>query len=240
MAAASKNGRQVREEREKAMILKHKFENRITVVRFAKESMDIGDYGNALKKYTEYLSTMAEVKKCHDFYNLKTSHFDPKQDVTEMLMISHVFFEMARMYDAAPKFKNECRRCLEQFVHFSVNQPFQVVNSELARKFLKKGALKNPEVFREHYQQIFVQSKKCYIVTFCFGGKHQVTEECREFKDWLLQYSFGQELVRQYYLYSSRMVDQFEQNFAFRKINTFIVKPLLLLFSKTILRLILK
>lgn len=238
--AMTKSGKDAREEREKALILKHKFENRITMVKFAKESMSVGDYGNALKKYTDYLTTMAEVNKCHDFYALSVNHFNPKKDVTEMLMISHVFFEMARMYDAVPKYHNECKRCLEQFVHFSVNQPYQVVNSELVRKYLKNGSLKNAEVFRQHYQQIFVQSKKCYVVTFCFGDSHVVTEEYRDFKNWLLGHRKGQELVRLYYLFSSQMVEQFGENSFFIKMNHFTVRPLLLIFSKTLLRLIIK
>jgi hypothetical protein len=240
MAVLSKLGKAAREEREKMLILKHKFENRITIAKFGKEALDHNDYSGAVTKFVEYMQIMADVKKVKDHYALRPSHFDPKKDVTEMLMISHVFFEMARVYDAVPKFHDESKKCLEQFVLFSANQPYQVVNSELVRKHLKKSLFKNPAVFRDAYSQIFVQSKKCYVVTFCYGTDHKLTQEFRLFKDWLLEFRAGQELVRLYYVHSSVMVSQWEKSPVMHLFASIIVKPLLVLFSKTLLRLILK
>lgn len=236
---AAKSGRTAREEREKRLILKHRFENRITVARFGNESREIKDFAGAIRKFTDYLQVMAEVKKVNDIYAIKPQHFDPKKDVTEMLMISHIYFEMAKMYDAVPKFHDESKRCLDQFVLFSVNQPFQVINSELMRKHLKKTLFRNQEIFRNAYIQIFVQSKKCYVVTFCLGHQHPVTQEFRAVKDLLLEYRLGQELVGLYYRYSSVAVERWEQNSFARVIGKWVVRPLLLLFSKTLLRTIL-
>lgn len=236
----TKSGKQAREEREKKLILKHKFENRITIAKFGKQCLDNGDYAGALTKFNEYMQTMAEVKNVKDKYFLKPAHFDNKKDVTEMLMMSHVFFEMARIYDAVPKFHPESKQCLDQFVNFSANQPFQVVNSELIRKHLKKSVFKNPDVFRAAHEQIYVQSKKCYVVTFCYGNDHELTAQYREFKDWLLESYLGQQAVRHYYRYSSVMVENWETSPAMHLFSRIILKPTLLLFSKTVLRLILK
>lgn len=237
--AQSKSGRKAREERERMLVLKHKFENRITVTKFGKESLDAGDYSSALQHFVEYMNIMAEVKKAKDLYSLKPGHFDPKKDLTEMMMISHVFFEMARIYDAVPKFADESKRCLEQFVLFSANQPYQVVNSELIRKHLKKSIFKNPDSFRFAYEQIYVQSKQCYIVTFCYGGQDPMTLRYREFKDWLLSFQAGQELVRVYYLHSSRFVPRFYGNKLAHLASKLLVRPALHVFAKTILRFIL-
>lgn len=234
-----KTGRAAREERERNLILKHKYENRITTVRFGKESLDMSDWGNALSKWTEYMKTIAEAKRVKDIYSLRTSHFDPKKEITEMLMISHLYFEMARMYDAHEKFHEESKKCLEQFVHFSANQPYQVVNSELVRKWLKKSTFKNPMAFRLAYQQIFVQSKKCYIVTFCYGETDKMTADYREFKDWLLDRRWGQQLVQVYYRYSSEIVPRMEQRPSAHLAAKLFIKPVLVLFSKTVLRFIL-
>lgn len=234
----SKSTKEAREQREKALILKHKYETRITVAKFGKECLDAGDYATALQRFVEYMDTMAELNKVSDFYTLTPSHFDPKQDITEMLMISHIFFEMARIYDAVPKYQEDSKRCLEQFVNFSVNQPFQVVNSELIRKHLKKSIFKNPAAFKGAYDQIYVQSKKCYVVTFCFGHEHSVTQDFRLFKDWLLNFRTGQELVRIYYNYSSVAVKKWEKNPMMLFFSKWILSPLLVLFSKTFLRFI--
>lgn len=236
---SSKNGRTAREEREKRLILKHKFENRITVARFGNESREIKDFAGALRKFTDYLQVIAEVKGVQDIYAIRPQHFDAKKDVTELLMISHIYFEMAKMYDAVPKFHDESRRCLDQFVLFSINQPFQVINSELMRKHLKKTLFKNPEAFRHSYHQIFVQSKKCYVVTFCLGTHHPVTQEFRALKDILLNYRSGQELVRLYYKYSSVAVVRWEKNLTMKLAGKWIIRPILVLFSKSVLKTIL-
>lgn len=240
MASPSKSGKASRDEREKIIRLKQKFENRITIAKFGKESLDAGDYGNALRKFTDYLSIMAEVKGVEGIYNLRIQMFNPNKDLTELLMVSHIFFEMARLYDAVPKFREDAQKCLEQFVHFSANQPYQVVNSEMVRKYLKKSAFKNPDMFRDAYQQIYIQSKKCYIVTFCYGDQHPITRDCRRFKDWLLEFRLGQEVVRHYYRLSSEMVPKCEANSIMRTLTRFIARPSLLLFSKTILPAIIK
>jgi hypothetical protein len=238
--AQAKSGRQAREEREKMLILKHKFENRITIAKFGKESLDNGDYSSAIAKFTEYMQIIADIKKTKDFYSLKPSHFDPKKDVTEMLMISHIYFEMARIYDAVPKFSEDAKKCLEQFVLFSANQPYQVVNSEMIRKYLKKSQFKNASTFRNAYEQIYVQSKKCYVVTFCYGNNHPVTHQYRKFKDWLLESSLGCELVRIYYNYSSVAVERWEKSSVMHAAANIFIKPMLVLFSKTLLKLIIK
>ena len=235
-----KSGKQAREEREKMLILKHKFENRITITKIGKQALDAGDYSTALQKFVEYMQIMADIKKVNNVYALRPGHFNPGKDVTEMLMISHVYFEMARIYDAVPKFAEESKKCLEQFVIFSANQPFQVVNSEMIRKHLKKSVFKNADVFRWAYEQIYVQSKKCYIVTFCYGESHPVTRDYRKFKDFLLEGHYGRELIRIYYKLSSEIVPKWKGNPLMHALATVFIKPTLLLFSKTLLRLIIK
>lgn len=240
MAPPSKTGRAAREERERMLVLKHKFDHRITTAKFGKKSFDVNDYAGSIQKFKEYLLIMAEVKKVRDVYSITPSHFDPKKELTEMMMISHIYFEMARMYDAIPQFHEETKNCLNQFVKFSANQPYQVVNSELIRKHLKKSRFKNVDDFRLAYQQIFVQSKKCFVVTFCYGDTHPLTQEYRALKDVLIDYSWGRELVRIYYSHSSVMVTRWENNQAFRFFMGTILRPLLALFSKTLLPFILK
>ncbi len=235
-----KSGKQAREEREKMLILKHKFESRITIAKFGKEALDAGDYSTALQKFVEYMQIMADIKKVNNVYALRPGNFNPKKDVTEMLMISHVYFEMARIYDAVPKFAEESKKCLEQFVIFSANQPFQVVNSEMIRKHLKKSVFKNADVFRWAYEQIYVQSKKCYVVTFCYGESHPVTRDYRKLKDFLLESETGREFIRMYYKISSGIVPGWQGNPFMKVFAAICIKPVLLLFSKTLLRFILK
>lgn len=229
-----------RSKREENSALQRKYDNRITITRHGKEAFDNGEYAIALSRYREYLQVVAEVKECSDIYALRLSHFNPQQDLTEMMMISQIYFELARIFDAVPKYSAEVSKCLEQFLHFTINQPYQVINSELLRKYLKRSKFKNHDIFRQHYLQIAIQSKKCYIVTFSLGSDHQVTQDCREFKDWLLAYQLGQALVRYYYLHSSVLVERWQENKSMHFVGRYFLAPVLTLFSKTILSRIIK
>ncbi len=232
-------GRKAREQRERMLLLKHKFDTRISTTRIGKQALDSGNYTAAVQHFMDYMTTVAEAKKAKDIYSLKPGHFDPKKDLTEMLMISHLYFELARIYDAVPKFAEDSKRCLDQFVLFSANQPYQVVNSELIRKHLKKSLFKNPANFRTAHEQIYIQSKQCYIVTFCYGGNDPITHQYRQLKDLLLDYRLGQEIVRIYYTYSSRFVPKLEKGPWAKFTAIVFIRPLLGIFANTILRFIL-
>lgn len=206
MSNYKKQVKDSRQERERNLVLRHKVMTRITNVRMGKAAFQTGDFITAIRKYSEYLETMAELHKAAGMFELHPNHFNKNQDLTEMMMISHIYFELAKVYDATGKFQDECGNCLDQFVLFSANQPYQVVNSEMIRKHIRKFQFKNKEKFQLAYQQIFVQSRKCYVATFCFGDQHPVTEDLRRFKQWLLRQPTGELLVATYYSLSSRLV----------------------------------
>lgn len=227
-------------ETQKSLALKLGYDYRITLARFGKEFVNSGDYVNALLRYGEYFNIMAEAKHVKDAYSLDPKHFDPKIDLCEMLMISHIFFEMAKIYDFLPKFHEECKKCIDQFVLFSINQPYQAINSELARRSYRRKSFKNPDIFKFAYEQIFIKSNKCYIVTFCYGDSHPITSEYRKLKSILLNYKVGRELVRIYYYHSSELVNRWENNKCMKFFAQIVVKPILVLFSKTLLRFIVK
>lgn len=229
-----------REERERILVLRHKYENRITIAKFGKESFDAGDYANAVRKYTEYLEIQAEVHSAKDIYSLVKDSFDSKTQITEMLMISHIYFELARVYDSNSKFKEETKRCLNQFVAFSTNQPFQVVNSELIRKYLKKSHLNLREDFQNSYQQIYIQSKKCFVVTHCYGETHEITQDFRSFKEWMLDFPIGHQFVQKYYAHSPKLIEWCHDHPRLSQFFIIPVKFILAFVAKSILPLILK
>lgn len=218
-----KKVRDALKEREHIAMLRHRFDTRITNVKLGKAAFVQGDFLTAIRKYTEYLETVAEVKKASSIYNLNTNHFDKNKDMTEMMMISHLYFELAKVYDATGKFEDDLKGCLDQFVQFSINQPFQVVNSEMCRKHLRKYKFKNHLLFQNSYQQIFVNSRKCYIATHCFGDHHPTTQKLRALKTILLKRSYGFFMVRLYYKTSPTIVRLLDNNPRI----AFIVNPML-------------
>ena len=243
MSANKQYKKQVKDalkEREQKLVLKHRFDTRITNVRQGKEAFDSGDFITAIRRYTEYLETLAQVHHLPGIYDLRPEHFHKTKDVTEILMLSHLYFELAKVYDATGKFEEDTQKCLDQFVLFSINQPFQVVNSEMARKHLRKFHFKNHQVFFRAYQQIFVKSRKCYVATHCFGEDHHHTERLRHFKRWLLQHNVGVFFVENYYRFSPLLVSYLDGHPRLAWLFNFCCRPLLQWFSSGPLRFIIK
>lgn len=234
MATGGQYKKQVKDalkEREHKLMLKHKYDTRITNVRQGKEAFVKGDFVTAIRRYTEYLETVAEVHRIPNIYEIRPAHFDKNKDITEMLMISHLYFELAKVYDATGKFEDDVKKSLEQFVLFTANQPYQVVNSEMCRKHLKKFRFRQHQVFFDAYQQIFVKSRKCYIATHCFGEEHPTTQNLREFKTWLQAQPGGIKCINLYYRISTFWLTIIARHPALDRFSTPFVRRILSWFS---------
>ena len=219
--------------KQKKLALQKRFGIRITIARQGREAFLVKDYVNALTKYNEYLGILAESKDIQDIYNLTPAMFNVKTQITELLLISHIFWEIARINEMTPKLQVNFQRGLSQFIKFTVNQPYQVLNAEMLRKYIKKNAKTSKQIgaLNDAYSQIFVQSKKCYIATMCYGDDHQVTNQLRVFKRHILNWPFGTIFVGLYYKYSSRLCIYLEYKTLLKNLIIIFTKPFLSLFA---------
>lgn len=218
-----------KDKQKRRLALQAKYNQRITIAKNARELFLNKDYVNATKKYTEYLGILAELNDVDDIYLLKPSMFDPNKDVTELLLISHVYWEMARINEMTPKLQATYKKCLTQFVKFTINQPYQVFNSEMLRKYIKKNKNRSLQIgmLNEAYSQIFVQSRKCYIATHCFDETSPELHNLRLMKQDILRLSFGERFVEQYYKYSSPLVTKLEKRPLTSRLLKLIALPIL-------------
>ena len=231
----TKETKEEKDKKRRRMALQKRYGQRITIARHGRESFLAKDFIAATAKYNEYLAILSEMNELDDLYSLTPAMFDDKTQLTEMLLISHVYWEMSRIHEHAPKLQKTYYKSLSQFVKFTVNQPYQVFNAEMLRKYLKKNK-KSAQyaALNSAYQQIFVKSKKCYIATYCFGENHKTTNELRDFKKLLLQSDYGQKFVELYYRFSPYLV-QFSYRYPlFGKVfRQFAIGPLRLLAKAT-------
>ena len=220
---------EIQEEKRRHLALQQKFGTRITTVRKAREAFATKDYITAAKLYHEYLSVLAQIKEVEDIYKLAPNLFDKDSDITEMLLISHVYWDLARINEKAPKLQSAFQLSLNQFVKFTINQPYQVLNSEMLRRYIKKFKNTGPQrgSLNKAYDQIFIQSKKCYIATMCLGEDDLDTSFLRSYKKVLLQKKWGQYFVSTYYKYSSSFVTYLETSPKLKTVSIFIFKPML-------------
>lgn len=228
------NNEETKQEKQRKLALQKRYGQRITIARQGREAFLQKDYITASRKYSEYLGVLAESKDVEDIFKLTPTMFDQKSQVTELLLISHIYWEVARMNEKTPKLQKTFFKALFQFVKFTINQPYQVLNSEMLRKYIKKNKQVTPQLnlLNDALAQIHVQSKKCFIATECFGFEHPITRDLRFFKLDLLKWPLGIKTVELYYRVSSQLVKH--------KVEGKVYAILFILLAKTPLRIFAK
>lgn len=207
--------------------LNTKYQQRITLVRLGKAAYAKNDFANAIKNYQNYLNIISEVKNVAE-PQLRPEHFDKKKESSEMMLISQIHWDLAKVFDFSPKMHNEFKKSISKFVAFSKGMPYQVVNAEILRKYIERGRIKNKADFKNAYKQIYVVSKRCFIAEFSFGEDPRV-EILRNFRDEiLLDSTLGQKFVINYYTFSPKLINRLSKNsFVKQSIITLVFRPLL-------------
>ena len=231
MAAKKKQGAEESEERERPKYIIQRYRDRLSVLRHAQEFSHKDDIARAVTAYMKYLDSLAVYFEVTED-KLHPELFIRDKNLAEILLISQVYWDLAKAYDRSPRLKKECERCLNQFVKFSLGFKFQFINSEMLRKFIKKRAAYNPALFTHSFEKLKLNSSSCYIATYSFNENSTVVRDLRLFKQRLLQFRFGSSLTDYYYQQSPNLIDFFIENPNFGIIsNSIIIRPCLRVFS---------
>jgi hypothetical protein len=199
---------------------------RLQVLKKGQEYYKKDDIPHAVQQYNVYLNTLGA------YYGVKEEKLDPKlfdqeKGVTEILLVSHVYWDLAKAYDRSPKLAKESVRCLDQFVKFSSGFKFQHLNAQMVRRFVRKNSSHHPENFKSTYERIQGDSRYCYVATFCYPDGHQNLKILRDFKDRIFQYELGKSFVDFYYTYSPKFVNFLEKNPRMGEISKLVLRPVI-------------
>ena len=184
----------------------------------------------AVDSYTKYLGILALYFDTTED-NLNPNLFDPVKDVTELLLISHAYWDLAKAFDRSPNLQRNCFRCLDQFVKFSIGFKYQHINGQIIRKFNNKKQAHNLKAFEAAYHKIQISSKKCYLASSCFGDDDLRTQTLRYFKLKIAPFSLGKSFIDYYYQFSPIIIQYFNAHpFTKWLFETFLIKPFLTVF----------
>jgi len=223
----------LRDEKKREQIIEL-YRTRLSHLKRAQALVKDDRMAQAVDSYTKYLGILALYFDTTED-RLSPSLFDPEKDVTELLLISHAYWDLAKAFDRSPNLQRECLRCLEQFVKFSIGFKYQHVNAQIIRKFNNKKQAHNPKAFESAYQRIQISSKKCYVATMCFGFEDERTETLRKFKLKISRYELGKDFIDWYYSFSPKLVESLEEHPLFNfLIGRLILKTGLKFFVKII------
>ena len=181
----------------------------------------------SVDSYNKYLGILALYFDVTED-RLTPSMFDTEKDMTELLLISHAYWDLAKAYDRSPNLQRECFRCLEQFIKFSIGFKYQHVNAQIIRKFNNKKQAHNLKAFEAAYHKIQISAKRCYVATMCFGFEDEKTEVLRHFKLKIAKHNLGLDFIDFYYAHSPTLVNYFEKRPKQKLLfNVFIARPIL-------------
>lgn len=174
------------------------YAERLKILKKAQEFAAMDEIPKAVQFYSQYLNILAQY---HDVpeSSLSPAFFSRENDLAEMLLISHVYWDLSKAYDRSPNLTLESIRCLKQFVTFTLGFKYQYVNSQMVKKFIRQKLAHNPKAFKDAYEKIRIEAKGCYVATLCYGSLDPRTIALRKYRDSiLLKSSFGRGFVITY------------------------------------------
>lgn len=215
------------------------YRERLKLLKQAQEFSAKGEIPKAVEKYSHYLGILASYYRVTE-PQLSPKVFDVQKDITEMLLISHAYWDLAKSYDRSPKLQKECIRCLGQFIQFTLGHKFQHLNAQMLKKFLKSNKVYNRKPFEQALHRINVESKACYIATLAYpNDENHILTDFRAIKQKIVLHKLGFKFVDTYYFLSSNLVSFLENKPRLSYICThFIFRPVLKVIHNVVTRLV--
>lgn len=172
-----------------------KFNKRMDLAKQGVLAVKKKDLKSALQYFHSYIEVLQQAKGVQD---LLPKSFDPKSDSAEMLMLTGVYWDLAKIYDKT-KDKNKLKFFVDKFVIFSKGTSYQRLSLEMLRKFLTNESPNNRAVFKEAYVKL--GGGKCFVATsveeFCDPAEIIILKKFRD--EILLKTAFGRILTQLYY-----------------------------------------
>lgn len=156
--------------------------------------------GDAVKAFQSYIRILEELKGCPEG-GLMPTMFDFKRDLQELVLLSGVFWDLAKLYDRTRSAdrQRDFTHYLRKYVIFSKNMPYQVLCAETMRKYINTDKPIHKKEFKAAY--IEITGSKCFVATSLIDViEPGVIERLRDFRDQRLAQSLvGRVFIRIYY-----------------------------------------
>lgn len=173
---------------------------RIDIARIGVLAYQKHKVGDAAVAFHSYIRILEELKGCQEG-GLMPTHFDFKKDLQELLLISGVYWDLAKMYDHSQgeEKSREFFRYLRKYIIFSKNMPYQVLCAETLRKYLSTGHPVHVKEFKQAYVEI--TGTRCFVATSLVDVISAPTlDRLRAYRDERLLRTFaGRAFVAVYY-----------------------------------------
>ena len=206
------------------------YQNRFKQLRLGQEYYKKGELSKSIEYYCNYLSILAQFFNTEES-KLKPELFDQKKDIGELLLVSNVYWNLAKIYDKNPKFQYNSVIYLNQFMKFSIGYKYQYANARMLKNYINKSQPNNTKEFKNIYEKMKIKSASCFISTYCFGYHASITNQLRLLKEDISGNPFGDASIKFYYKYAPKLIIFFERYTHIKKIVLPPIKKILFLIA---------
>jgi len=176
------------------------FKQRLELARQGVGKYQDREAGKSAMNFQSYIRILEDWKGVPEG-SLRPSHFDPKKEEVEILLLSGVYWDLVKLFDRT---KSEEKRklflhYLSQYIVFSKGLPHQQLSAETIRKYVTNGKPVHVEDFRNAYRAL--NKSKCFVASELFElVDDEAFEAWRDFRDRRLAVGrFGRAWVGLYY-----------------------------------------
>jgi hypothetical protein len=156
--------------------------------------------GDAARQFMSYIKILEDMKGVPPG-GLSPAHFDKKDNISELMLISGVYWELTKLYDRTTSAEKqaEFKRYLGKYIQFAKGMPYQNMCAEHLRRYLKAGQAMHKAEFKHAYG--LIAASKCFVATELVEYvEGETLVDLRKFRDEILkQNGVGRKFVAWYY-----------------------------------------
>ena len=195
------------------------YNRRLQITKSAQEALSRGKIQEALQLYDKYLEVL-EMRFKTQRSNIHPHLFDQKTDDQELLLLTAVFWEVAKIHDRVKANYKDFKFYLSKYVEFSIGAPYMILSAETLRKYIKAKKCTNTKDFEQAHTALRSKLGKCFIASAVYGSEQAEVKLLQEFRDqWLLKKPGGTLLVTAYYATSPAIARSLCQSTSLRRLT---------------------
>ncbi|MCC7442860.1 MAG: hypothetical protein IT285_14600 [Bdellovibrionales bacterium] len=201
-------GKQIREsiqkniERAEATHRREFFKKRVDLAKDGIRHYQKQEFSQAVTCFKGYIRILEEWKSAPTG-GIAPSYFDRTHDSAELLLISGIYWDLAKLYDRTKSHMKheEFLHFLDKYVLFAKGMPYENVCAETLRKYVANGKCLHGEEFKAAYRRMVGTTSKCFVATALSDlCDPETLPRLREYRDnRLLRSRSGRLFVRFYY-----------------------------------------
>lgn len=210
------------------------WKNRFSLIKQAREKMQVKSMTEAAVFYEKYIRTL---EICHDLNpgQLDPLMFNSPGKEKELEVLSTVYLDLIKIYDSNSRYTDRLNNVSQKLMRIL---PHCKNRADISRKIERHiKASKNPQIMKRIAGDVSKVSKGtgCFIATASFGANN--TSELvifYAFRDHVLQKSFaGRCFIKLYYFISPPMAQLISKHSFLASISRKILKPIAMLLQRT-------